>query len=151
MWAYFLKEGRDAAERWTMAYPVIPRSRPRPRLVVAALALSATAVAAATPAHGQTVNWTQTQIATVNGVMPSIAVDRLGYVHVGWTLGLGGSSYYAYHSTNTSGDYRTTLVDSRTSGGPTPYFPYLTTDSLGFFHMVWRDLGLSCPDWTCRC
>jgi MYXO-CTERM domain-containing protein len=113
------------------------------RIWTAALAASLTAVAAAPPAHAQTVTWTQTQISPANGAMPSIEVDRLGYVHVGWTLGLGGSSYSAYHATNTSGDYRTTLVDSKSSGGPTPYFPYLTTDSLGFFHMVWRDLGLT--------
>ena len=102
-----------------------------------------TLLAFARAGHTQTVNWTHTQIANVDGGMPSIEVDRLGYVHVGWTLNMGGASYYAYHVTNASGDYARTLVDSKTTGSPDPYFPFLTTDSLGFFHMVWRELSLT--------
>ncbi len=106
--------------------------------------IGGTAATFATPrVEAQDLAWMHTQIAAVNGAMPSIEVDRLGYVHVGWTLGMGGSSYYAYHATNSSGDYAHTLVDSRTTGSPAPYFPFLTTDSLGFFHMVWRELSLT--------
>jgi hypothetical protein len=32
-----------------------------------------------------------------------------------------------------SGAYRTTLVDSNSSGSPSPYFRFLATDSSGFF------------------
>ncbi|HKU41094.1 MAG TPA: hypothetical protein VJR89_23185, partial [Polyangiales bacterium] len=77
-----------------------------------------------------------------NGSMPSIAVDRLGYVHVGWTLNMGGSSWYAYHVENQSGVYVETLVDSK-SASAQPIFPFLGTDSLGFFHLLWRDLSSS--------
>lgn len=91
--------------------------------------------------HAQ-VNWTHTQISTANGSMPSIAVDRLGYVHVGWTLNMGGSSWFAYQVDNQSGEYVQTLVDSK-STSTQAIFPFLSTDSLGFYHLVWRDLAKS--------
>jgi hypothetical protein len=74
-------------------------------------------------AHAQTVSWQHTQISSVDGEMPSIAVDRLGYVHVGWTLNSGGSSWWAYHVDNQSGEYHETLVDSKsTSAQPISLF-----------------------------
>jgi hypothetical protein len=96
----------------------------------------------ATPAHAQSVAWTYTQISSADGAMPSIAVDRLGYVHVGWTLNMGGSSWWAYHVDNQSGEYHETLVDSKSTSAQ-PIFPFLSTDSLGFFHLAWRDLQTS--------
>lgn len=96
----------------------------------------------ASQAHAQTVTWTHTQISSVDGGMPSIAVDRLGYVHVGWTLNMGGSSWWAYHVDNQSGEYHETLVDSKSTSAQ-PIFPFLSTDSLGFFHLAWRDLQTS--------
>ncbi|MBC8131614.1 MAG: hypothetical protein H7X95_01430, partial [Deltaproteobacteria bacterium] len=88
------------------------------RALFTGLLIGGAAIVPTQRAAAQEVAWTHTQIASVNGAMPSIEVDRLGYVHVGWTLGLGGSSYYAYHATNSSGDYAHTLVDSKTTGSP---------------------------------
>lgn len=113
-------------------------TRPLRGAAYAALATLGSCVWAA-ESSAQEVNWTHTQISTANGAMPSIAVDRLGYVHVGWTLNQGGSSWYAYHVDNQSGDYVQTLVDSR-STSTQAIFPFLSTDSLGFFHLAWRDL-----------
>ncbi len=108
-------------------------------LCAAGALLGATAIA---PASWAQVTWSHTQVSTANGSMPSIAVDRLGYVHVGWVLNQGGSSWYAYHLENQSGLFQQTLVDSK-STSTQAIFPFLSTDSLGFYHLVWRDLQKS--------